>query len=457
MTSQPFSARQGYRPEDIPVTIREDAPAELRQAILMLAESLGMNPHDIRGIICGVLLVRPDPNNWSAYPNVWHEVNYLIDGAHWYKVYDIAESFYARLMSDNPGAAIEFERRLNEFFLEKSLGWELRNGQITSRGSDVFTDNTNGTPQTREKVESQRVVNEMGEVSSEHLSDMDKKYHVALSFAGEQRDFVEGVAKHLKASNVKVFYDEFENNSLWGEPLLEVVKEVYAEKSRYVVLFVSEEYCSKAWPNLEANHSIMAALIEEKTTILPIRFDGSVLSSLPEYIRYIEIKDYPTPALIAKEICEKIGVRPLAGKASNAPPSQAKQPNGEVCFDYSSHNGRYVIGSGKAQFETMWSKGDGRCIHLYNDPSSIEGIAVARRDVLRIAQVKKAKSLNYTSRCRTVYLGRVAVLENIHGFFAAIRVLEIRDERYDDRDEVRFQYVIQEDGSDDFSNVDDGF
>ena len=457
MTSQPFSARQGYRPEDIPVTIREDAPAELRQALLMLAENLGMKPHDMRGIICGVLLVRPDPNNWSAYPNVWHEVNYLIDGAHWYKVYDIAESFYARLMSDNSAAAIEFERRLNEFFLEKALGWELRNGQITSRDSDVFTDNINGTPQTREKVESQRVINEMGNVSTKHLSDMNKKYDVALSFAGEQRDFVENIAKHLRASGLRVFYDDFEKNSTWGESQLAVFRKVYAEESDYVVLFISEDYCKKYWPVFEAQHSIMRILQGELGRVLPVRFDQSNLPGLPTDIAYLEIRDYPEPSLIAKEICEKIGVHPLAGKASNAPTPQTKQPNGEVRFDYSSNNGRYIIGSGKALFETMWSKGDTRCIHLYNDPSSIDGIAVARRDVLSIAQVKDAKSLNYTSRCRTVYLGRIAVLENIHGFFAAIRVLEIKDERHDDKDEVRFQYVIQEDGSDDFSDVDDGF
>ena len=281
---------------------------------------------------------------------------------------------------------------------------------------------------------------------------MNKKYHVALSFAGEQRDFVEGVAKHLKSSDIKVFYDEFEKNSLWGKSLLESLKDVYAERSHYVVLFISEEYCSKAWPKLEANHSIRGALIGGKTTILPIRFDQSVVPGLPEDIAYIEIKDYPTPALIAKEICEKIGVRPLAGKASNTPPPLTKQPTGEISFDYSSHNGKYVIGSGKAQFETMWSKASDASIHLYSDPSLIDGVAVAGRNVQKISEVKSAKSLDYTSRCRTVCLGQIAVLKNIEGFFAAIRVLEIKDNsRKDDRDEVRFRYVIQENGSDNFS------
>ena len=166
MTSQPFSAREGHRPEDKQITVREDAPPELRQAILMLAKSLEMRPHDMRDVICGVLLVFPNPNNWSPYPNVWCEVQNLMDDAVWYKIYDIAESFYAKLVSDNPRdfePASEFERKLNEFFLEKGIGWELRDGQITYRGSEVFANSTQKIPQALEKVGYQRAANEMRE------------------------------------------------------------------------------------------------------------------------------------------------------------------------------------------------------------------------------------------------------------------------------------------------------
>ena len=412
-----------------------------------------MSPHDMREVICRVLLVRPDPNN-RLPPLVWNEVKSLMDEAHRDKVYDIAESFYAKLLSGNLHAAIKFERQLNDFFLKKGIDWEFRIGQITDRNSELINDDSNKTPQTLEKTDSHRAVNEMGETSNEHLPDMNKKYDVALSFAGEQRVFVEGVARHLKASNLKVFYDEFENNSLWGNSLLEVIKDVYAKKSLYVVLFISEEYCSKAWPKLEAIHSIMAALIESETTILPIRFDKSDLPSLPDDTGYIEVQKFPTPALVAKEICERIGVEPLAGKASNAPPPEAKQLAGEVAFDYSNYNGSYVIGSGKARFETKWSKASDKCIYLYDDPSTIWGVAVVGRNVRSIPEVDNAESLDYTSRCRKVHLNQIAVLKNRNGFFAAIQVLEIKDDtRKDDRDEVRFKYVIQGDGSDNFSNI----
>lgn len=167
MTYQLFSARQGHRPEDKPISIREDAPRELREAILMLAKRLGMSPHDMRDVVCGVLLVTPNPDNWSAYPNVWLEVERLMYFAAWYKAYDVAESFHAKLMSDDREAALEFEDRLNEFFHEKGIGWELQDGKIIYRGSEVFSNSTRRTPQSLEKVGFPRAANEMREALSD--------------------------------------------------------------------------------------------------------------------------------------------------------------------------------------------------------------------------------------------------------------------------------------------------
>ena len=56
------------------------------------------------------------------------------------------------------------------------------------------------------------------------ISKFDEKndYEVVLSFAGEKRDYVEKVAKFLKNNNVKVFYDDFEDEKiyLWGKSSL---------------------------------------------------------------------------------------------------------------------------------------------------------------------------------------------------------------------------------------------
>lgn len=126
---------------------------------------------------------------------------------------------------------------------------------------------------------------------------------------------------------------------------------------------------------------------------------------------------------------------------------------GEVAFNYSDFNGRYVIGTGLWEFETMWSKASNRSIHIYNDPPSIHGVALASRDYADFGQVAAAASLNYTSKSRTPMVGQVVVLRNNQGFYAAIQVMSVRDNtRGDTDDEVRFRYAIQTDGSDDLSD-----
>ena len=44
-----------------------------------------------------------------------------------------------------------------------------------------------------------------------------QKYHVALSFAGEDRKYVERVATQLVSEGVTVFYDKFEEAYVVGK------------------------------------------------------------------------------------------------------------------------------------------------------------------------------------------------------------------------------------------------
>jgi hypothetical protein len=48
---------------------------------------------------------------------------------------------------------------------------------------------------------------------------MKYKYDITLSFAGEDREYVEKVATLLKENNIKIFYDKFEEAELWGKDL----------------------------------------------------------------------------------------------------------------------------------------------------------------------------------------------------------------------------------------------
>ena len=276
------------------------------------------------------------------------------------------------------------------------------------------------------------------------------KYQVALSFAGEQRDYVEEVARHLQSRSIAVFYDGFAGIDLWGRSGAEAFHEAFAEQSAYVAMFISEAYVSKAWPNHERRSALSRMIKEEGEYILPVRFDDTRVPGLPSDIIY-ECAQKRTPAQLGTMIAQKLGVQPFDGKASEVPPPRMTSPTGEVVFDYSSFNGRYVIGSGVLEFETKWSSAIDTGIHVYNDPPSINGVALVR-GYTSISQVQSAESLDYTSRFRNPSLGEIVVLRNTGGFYAAIQVLSIKNaSRGDDRDELRFRYAIQSDLTDDFA------
>ena len=270
-------------------------------------------------------------------------------------------------------------------------------------------------------------------------------YQVALSFAGEQRDYVEEVARHLAARSIAVFYDGFEAVQLWGKDAAEAFHEVYSTRATYVVMVISSDYATKSWTRHERRSTLSRMLKEEGEYVLPVRFDDTPMPGLPDNTLYLNAHQF-SPAELSAEIARKLGIPAFAGKASDVPPPRMTSPVGDVKFDYSSYNGRYVIGSGPAEFETNWSKASNRSIH---------GVAI-HHNVSAIYEVTRAATLDYTSRARTPTTGQVVVLRNKNGFYAAVQVLKIKDDtRGDENDELHFRYAIQVDGTDSFERFRD--
>ena len=198
------------------------------------------------------------------------------------------------------------------------------------------------------------------------------QYEVALSFAGEQRKYVERVARALQSRGVSVFYDDFELVQLWGKDLVEEFQEVFERRAALAVMFISKEYVEKVWPRHERRTILSRAVKEKSTYVLPVRFDNTPVPGLPDSIKY-ERADAHTSEELAAMVAGKLGIKRFAGKASNVPPPRMTSPTAEVVFDYSSYNSRFIIGRGSLEFETRWSKASDTSIHVYNDPNSIRG------------------------------------------------------------------------------------
>jgi len=146
----------------------------------------------------------------------------------------------------------------------------------------------------------------------------------------------------------------------------------------------------------------------------------------------------------------------IAGFASLGFPQAKKKYKKErlkwkVTFDYSNNNGNYFIGKDEMLFETHWTKASDTSIHLYKDPPSIQGVAIAQNKA-RIKDIKDASEYDMSSRSRTISESEIAILKNNFGNYAAIRILDIKDNtRNDNRDELHFEYVINPKGLSDFS------
>jgi len=86
---------------------------------------------------------------------------------------------------------------------------------------------------------------EIGRMNGGDARQTDETYDVAISYASEDRPYVQQVAAELVARGIRPFYDQNEEVALWGEDLFETLQDVYMSKSHLAVLFISEHYAKK--------------------------------------------------------------------------------------------------------------------------------------------------------------------------------------------------------------------
>ena len=131
-------------------------------------------------------------------------------------------------------------------------------------------------------------------------------YEIVLSFAGEDRDYVEQVAEFLIDNDVEVFYDRYEEATLWGKDLAEHLDAVYRSSARYCVMFISVHYATKIWTNHERKSALARALADRQEYILPTRFDDTELPGIRPTLGYVDLA-CKTPDQLGALILQKLG------------------------------------------------------------------------------------------------------------------------------------------------------
>ena len=132
-----------------------------------------------------------------------------------------------------------------------------------------------------------------------------REFDIALSFAGEDREYVEQVANSLRDSGVRVFYDLFKEVDLWGKNLYDYLSDIYMNKAFYTIMFISEYYAHKLWPTHERKSMQARAFQENEEYILPARFDDTPIPGVLPTVAYISLKHH-SPSTFVDIIHKKL-------------------------------------------------------------------------------------------------------------------------------------------------------
>ena len=138
------------------------------------------------------------------------------------------------------------------------------------------------------------------------------RFKVALSFPGEQRDYVAAVAVEIKKrlGTGSVFYDKDFTAQLARPNLDTLLQKIYLNNSDLVVIFVSEDYERKQWCGIEWR--AIRSIIKNKSdhALMFMRFDDTMISGLLSIDGYVDLREH-SAIQAARLIVERVRLNDL--------------------------------------------------------------------------------------------------------------------------------------------------
>ena len=179
-----------------------------------------------------------------------------------------------------------------------------------------------------------------------------KKYDVALSFAGEDRQHAKALADMLEAGGYSCFYDENELANLWGKNLYDYLSSVYKGRAHYCVMFLSKYYERKLWTNHERQLAQARAFQENREYILPVRLDDTEIPGIPPTVGYLDLR-----AITIEEVYEALdkklsGTIPKTTTTDRTTPSVVEKDTTEYILLVSEDGKLYFIPFQNARWDS---------------------------------------------------------------------------------------------------------
>lgn len=142
--------------------------------------------------------------------------------------------------------------------------------------------------------------------SSDVTGTSEKRFAVALSFAGENRSFIAGVAEHLATvvGRQRVLYDKWYEAEFARPRLATYLQPLYHDQSELVVVFICADYERKEWCGLEWDAVLDLIKTRQDDRIMLVRFDNTEIVGLYSTHGYVWVEDRP-PEAIGELILER--------------------------------------------------------------------------------------------------------------------------------------------------------
>ncbi len=140
-------------------------------------------------------------------------------------------------------------------------------------------------------------------------------YDLAVSFAGEHRDYVEQTVRACEELGLRVFYDRDVSNEWWGKNYVREQRKVYASQTRYFVPFVSSEYLARPITMDEFSAAMMTAVKQGDGYVLPVLIGDVEIPHdlIHPHIHYLRARDH-TPEQLAAQLQARVKQAETSGQ-----------------------------------------------------------------------------------------------------------------------------------------------
>lgn len=119
------------------------------------------------------------------------------------------------------------------------------------------------------------------------------EYDIAISYASEDLEIAEKIAKAIKDQRLNVYFDQYYQFESWGKELPIVFKSVFSEKAKYCLILVSKNYLKKKWTDFERQLALARQIEQKGNYILPLWLNKKIyLDGLPDTIGYLKLQKF---------------------------------------------------------------------------------------------------------------------------------------------------------------------